>query len=160
MRCLVSLGSNLGDRIATVQGALACLSRLAGVRLLAASSLYETAPQDVVDQPPFINAACLIESALEPHALLRALQGIEQDFHRERAIPKGPRTLDLDLIAVEGVAMSDPTLTLPHPRLGQRAFVLVPLMEIAPGFVVAGPGKSVSEIYHGACLEGQDVRRI
>jgi 2-amino-4-hydroxy-6-hydroxymethyldihydropteridine diphosphokinase len=127
-QALIGLGSNLGDRAATLAAAIARLRDAADY--LEASSLYETEPVGVTDQPRFLNQVAGIETALAPEALLVALQQIEQAFGRERTLRWGPRTLDLDLLAYEGERRDSATLTLPHPRLLERAFVTVPLLEV------------------------------
>jgi 2-amino-4-hydroxy-6-hydroxymethyldihydropteridine diphosphokinase len=129
-RVFVSLGSNLGERAAALRAARAALAALPGTALLDASSVYETAPQDLVDQPPFLNQVVCLETHLAPRELLIATQRIERDAGRERAVRFGPRTLDVDILLVQGVESDEPGLTLPHPRLWQRAFVLVPLAEL------------------------------
>ena len=140
----IGLGSNLGDRVATLRTAVQRLETLGGVN--AVSSLYETEPVGYLEQPRFLNAAVVLETALAPADLLRALLGIERDLGRTRSFPDAPRTLDLDLLLVEDVILDTPELTLPHPRLPERAFVLVPLAEIAPELVHPGSGRTVWEI--------------
>ena len=102
-------------------------------------ALYRTPPWGVLEQPPFVNAVVELDTALSPHALLDALLAIEQRAGRVRAERNGPRTLDLDLLHVDGVQLDDPRLTLPHPRMAERAFVLLPLHDIAPDAAVARP---------------------
>lgn len=131
-RAYVALGSNLGDPRQQVLDAMDALAQLPGTRLLQRSSLYRTPPWGVLEQPPFINAAVELDTTLSPHALLDALLAIEQRAGRVRAERNGPRTLDLDLLHVEGVQLHDPRLTLPHPGLAGRPFVLLPLCDIAP----------------------------
>jgi 2-amino-4-hydroxy-6-hydroxymethyldihydropteridine diphosphokinase len=126
----VSLGSNLGERAAALSAARAALAALPATRVLAASRVYETAPQDLPDQPPFLNQVVCFETALAPPALLARTQGIETAAGRVREVRFGPRTLDVDILLFEGVESGGPELTLPHPRLWQRAFVLVPLAEL------------------------------
>jgi 2-amino-4-hydroxy-6-hydroxymethyldihydropteridine diphosphokinase len=110
------------------------------VRLLARSSDYRTPPWGVTDQPPFINAVISVATTLEPHALLFRMQECERALGRDRAHERhwGPRRIDLDVLAYDDLAVDDATLTLPHPRIFERAFVLVPLAEIAPDLVIAG----------------------
>jgi 2-amino-4-hydroxy-6-hydroxymethyldihydropteridine diphosphokinase len=136
----IALGANIGDPAATIRSAFDALSNLAGVRLVQASSLYRTAPVGFENQPDFINAVARIETALPPQALLEALLGLEADFGRIRQEKNGPRTLDLDLLLYDGQVLDAPDLTLPHPRLHLRAFVLVPLAEIAPDLAIPGRG--------------------
>jgi 2-amino-4-hydroxy-6-hydroxymethyldihydropteridine diphosphokinase len=137
---LIALGGNVGDVRATFEKAIANLCGMAQAALLARSSDYATPPWGDEQQPRFINACIEIETSLDPHALLFTLHKVEKKFGRDRAneIRWGPRTLDLDLIAYDDVSIQKPELTLPHPRLFERAFVLVPLAEIAPERVIAG----------------------
>jgi len=137
---LVALGGNVGDVRATFRKAIADICDMAQAALIARSSDYSTPPWGDEDQARFVNACIEIETDLDPHALLSVLQRVEQNFGRERDKAKrwGPRTLDLDLIAYDDVALQEPELTLPHPRLFERAFVLVPLAEIAPDRLIGG----------------------
>jgi 2-amino-4-hydroxy-6-hydroxymethyldihydropteridine diphosphokinase len=139
---LIALGGNVGDVRATFQKAIANICGMTQGVLLARSSDYATPPWGEVQQERFINACIEIDTSLDPHALLFVLQKIESKFGRDRTTEKrwGPRTLDLDLIAYDDVAMQKPELTLPHPHLFERAFVLVPLAEISPDRVIAGRG--------------------
>jgi 2-amino-4-hydroxy-6-hydroxymethyldihydropteridine diphosphokinase len=129
-RAFVSLGSNLGERAAALRAARGALAGLPGTTVLASSHVYETEPQDLADQPPFLNAVVCLDTALSPLELLAAVQGIEDAAGRLRDVRFGPRTLDVDILLFEGVESAAPGLTLPHPRLWQRAFVLVPLAEL------------------------------
>jgi len=137
---LIALGGNVGDVRATFNKAIAHICGMAQAALLARSSDYATPPWGEPQQDRFINACIEVETALDPHALLFTLHRIEQKFGRDRATETrwGPRTLDLDLLAYDDVIIDRPELTLPHPRLFERAFVLVPLAEIAPERVIAG----------------------
>ncbi len=128
----VALGANLGDRERTLRSAIAELGQLGTVE--AVSSFYETAPVGMVEQPDFVNAVVALRTALPPQELMAALLRIEQQHGRDRSVsvPKGPRTLDLDLLSYGDVAIDTLALTLPHPALAVRRFVLVPLKEIAP----------------------------
>jgi 2-amino-4-hydroxy-6-hydroxymethyldihydropteridine diphosphokinase len=136
----VALGANLGDPAATIRAAFAALANLDGSRLLKTSSLYRTAPVGYADQPEFVNAAALLETELAPETLLDALLELEQRFGRIRAERNGPRTLDLDILLYNTLEIDLPRLTLPHPRLHLRAFVLQPLAEIAPLLALPGRG--------------------
>ena len=127
----VGLGSNLGDRRAQLASAFAALSALPGTTLVARSSLYESAPFDA-GGADYLNAVARLRTTLAPLALLRALQAIEAEAGRERPYPNAPRTLDLDLLLYGDRAVLSEALQLPHPRLAQRAFVVVPLLELAP----------------------------
>jgi len=137
---LIALGGNVGDVRATFQKAIANICGMTQAALLARSSDYATPPWGEENQARFINACIEIETSLDPHALLFTLHKIEHKFGRDRARETrwGPRILDLDLIAYDDVSIQKPELTLPHPRLFERAFVLVPLAEIAPERIIAG----------------------
>ena len=127
----VALGANLGDATAAVAQAASALAALPGTQLLRVSSLYRSAPYEA-QGPDFINAVALLQTHLEPLALLDALQALEQASGRERPYHHAPRTLDLDVIFHGDTVLNTPRLTLPHPRWSERAFVLVPLAEVAP----------------------------
>src|SRR3954464_8994877 len=137
---LIALGGNVGDVRATFKKAIANICGMTQAALLARSSDYATPPWGEERQAGFINACIQIDTSLDPHALLFTLHKIEHKFGRNRAAETrwGPRTLDLDLIAYDDVTINKPELTLPHPRLFERAFVLVPLAEIAPERLIAG----------------------
>jgi 2-amino-4-hydroxy-6-hydroxymethyldihydropteridine diphosphokinase len=155
-RALIALGGNVGDVRATFDKAIGQICGLAQATILARSSDYATPPWGDEQQARFINACIEIDTSLDPRALLFALQKIETQFGRDRNRERrwGPRTLDLDLIAYDDVSMQEPELTLPHPRLFERAFVLVPLAEIAPERVIAG--RSVRSALAGLSVEGID----
>ena len=138
-RVFVGLGANQGDSKRSVLDALDALSRLPRTRRVAVSSLYRSAPVDAAG-PDFINAVAELQSALEPSELLHALQAIEQACGRERPYRHAPRTLDLDLLLYGQQQLRSPELTLPHPRLHERAFVLQPLLELDPALVHPGLG--------------------
>ena len=147
----IALGSNLnsqfGDPAANIAEAVLRLGELGRVR--ASSSLHMTAPVGYVDQPDFTNAAALLETSLEPLELLAALLAIERAMGRDRsaAIPaKGPRIIDLDLLLMDDVVLNTPELTLPHPAMAERRFVLAPLAEIAPGMLDPRTGRTVAEM--------------
>lgn len=133
----VALGSNLDDPRQQVLDALEALAHLPGTHVLQRSFLYRTPPWGVLEQPPFVNAAAALDTSLPPHALLDALLAIERRAGRVRGVVNGPRTLDLDLLHVAGVQCHDGHLTLPHPRMCERAFVLLPLNDIAPSLLLA-----------------------
>ncbi len=137
---LLALGGNVGDVRRTLDRAVAALCDGAELRLVARSSDYRTPPWGVEDQPPFINCAIVAATDLAPPALLDRAQRIERQFGRDRPRERrwGPRPLDIDLIAYDDVTLDTPELTLPHPRVFERAFVLVPLAEIAPQRRIAG----------------------
>ena len=136
----VALGANLGEPAATVLAAFAALANLPESRVSHGSSLYRTAPVGLTNQPEFVNAVAELETTLAPEALLAALFDIEERFGRIRAEKNGPRTLDLDLLLYNDQFIDLPRLTLPHPRLHLRAFVLQPLAEIAPRLAIPGRG--------------------
>ncbi|MPZ56956.1 MAG: 2-amino-4-hydroxy-6-hydroxymethyldihydropteridine diphosphokinase [Rhizobiales bacterium] len=137
---LLALGGNIGDARPTLDRAVAMLCEAGDVRLVAASSDYRTPPWGVVDQPPFINRCLVVETALPPIALLERAQAVELMLGRDRSRERrwGPRTVDIDILAYDDLVLDEPRLTLPHPRLCERAFVLVPLAEIAGDRVIAG----------------------
>ena len=136
----IALGGNVGDVRATFDRAISLLCDDSDIRLTARSSDYRTPPWGVIDQPPFINAVIAVSTALAPHALLTRTQACERALGRDRLREQhwGPRTIDLDILAYDDLVLNDATLTLPHPHLFERAFVLVPLAEIAPERVIAG----------------------
>ncbi len=129
----LGLGSNLGDRELNLLRAVAEIGKIPDSRITALSGFYDTEPVGPVSQDPFLNAVLRLETTLTPHQLLAELQRIENDvFRRERTIPQGPRTMDLDLLIYDDIVIESETLTIPHPRLHDRRFVLVPLAEISP----------------------------
>ena len=136
----IALGGNVGDVRATFDRAIAIMCDSGGMRIAARSSDYRTPPWGITDQPPFINAVIAVSTTLGPHALLACAQACERALGRDRANEQhwGPRTVDLDILAYDDLVLNDATLTLPHPHLFERAFVLVPLAEIAPDRVIAG----------------------
>jgi 2-amino-4-hydroxy-6-hydroxymethyldihydropteridine diphosphokinase len=136
----VALGANLGDPADQVRSGFEALAMLPQTRLMAVSSLYRSAPVGFLDQPDFVNAVAHVETALSPRELLDALLGIERSFGRQREFANAPRTLDLDLLLYDELAVDEPGLTIPHPRMHERAFVVVPLAEIAPHANVPGRG--------------------
>jgi len=141
-RAYVGLGSNLGDREATIRAALAELDAAEGVEIVAVSTLVDTAPVGYTDQPRFLNGAAALESRLQPRELLDLLLAVEARFGRNRALvpAQGPRTLDLDLLLYGEDQIHEPGLEIPHPRLHERAFVLGPLAELDPALEVPGKG--------------------
>ena len=146
----VALGSNLGDRLASLSRALDALQAHPAIELARASAAYETEPMYVLDQPLFLNAVAALRSSLEPVALLEALLSIEQGLGRVRAERRGPRAIDLDLLAHGARTISTSRLTLPHPGIAERPFVLEPWAEIAPSFFVAGLEQSVGALRDAA----------
>jgi 2-amino-4-hydroxy-6-hydroxymethyldihydropteridine diphosphokinase len=155
---LIALGGNVGDVRATFARAIPLIVERSRGKLVARSSDYETPPWGDTKQAPFINACIRLDTPLDPRALLAALHAIEQQFGRNRTSETrwGPRALDLDLLAYDDVTLDSPELTLPHPRLFERAFVLVPLAEIAPDRAIAG--KTTVQGLAGLSTEG--IRRL
>ena len=139
----IALGANLGEPARALRDALSALGDVPGIRLVRASSLYRTAPVDS-GGPDYLNAVAEIATTLSAPALLAALQMIEQQAGRERPYRNAPRTLDLDLLRFGDARIHSPRLTVPHPRMGERAFVLVPLAEIAPTVVSAAQLQAVA----------------
>jgi 2-amino-4-hydroxy-6-hydroxymethyldihydropteridine diphosphokinase len=137
----VALGANLGDRGATIRRAIERLNELGTVETV--SPIYQTEPVGYLAQPAFLNAVARLRTALSPQDLLAALNRIEAEAGRVRPFPNAPRTLDLDLLLFDDLLRDDPDLTLPHPRLHERAFVLVPLHDLAPDLVVPGLNRPV-----------------
>lgn len=149
----ISVGSNLGDRLEYINRALKMLNEQEDIKVTRISSFYETEPVGYEEQGKFINAAFALETKLQPGELLGLLQSIESALNRVRTRRWGPRTIDLDILFYDDLILNDPDLTLPHPRLTERAFVLIPLAEIAPLLVHPVTGKTIS--YH---LEALDDR--
>lgn len=130
---MIGLGANLGDRLTTMRDAVARIAEV--TTLTARSRVYETAPVGLVEQPSFLNAAIAVECATGPLTLLEVLLRIERELGRDRtadAVRWGPRTIDLDVLWIDGVVLDDPRLVVPHPRVTERAFAMVPLLEVAP----------------------------
>jgi 2-amino-4-hydroxy-6-hydroxymethyldihydropteridine diphosphokinase len=139
-RAVLSVGSNLGDRLGTLQGCVQAIGGLRGTDVLAISPVYETAPVGGPAQPDYLNAVLVLQTGLGPRDLLAATQRIEADFGRVREERFGPRTLDIDVISYAGRISEDPVLTLPHPRAHERAFVLAPWHDIDAGASLPGRG--------------------
>jgi 2-amino-4-hydroxy-6-hydroxymethyldihydropteridine diphosphokinase len=154
----IGLGANLDGPPQQVSAGMIALGQLPGTRVLVCSSLYRSAPVGVTAQPDFVNAVCAVDTALSATELMQRLLDIEHEHGRVRGSEKGgPRTLDLDLLLYGSDVVNTAALTLPHPRMHERAFVLAPLAEIAPGLDIPGRG-SVSTLRQ-ACI-GQRVERI
>lgn len=151
IRAYVALGSNLGNPVATIDEAIEALAALRGSILKAISSLYRTAPVGLKRQPDFINAVVALDTRLQAGELLNELFAVEARFGRQRSVRNAPRTLDLDLLLYGDLVQDDPELTLPHPRMHDRAFVLAPLAEVAPGVVI--PGHGPVELLLKACRD-------
>ncbi|MEV0850553.1 2-amino-4-hydroxy-6-hydroxymethyldihydropteridine diphosphokinase [Streptomyces sp. NPDC049954] len=142
-RAVVALGSNLGNRLETLQGAIDALEDTPGLRVKAVSPVYETEPWGVEpgSQPSYFNAVVVIRTTLPPSSLLERAHAVEEAFHRERAEHWGPRTIDVDIVTYADVVSDDPVLTLPHPRAHERAFVLAPWHDIDPEATLPGRGE-------------------
>jgi 2-amino-4-hydroxy-6-hydroxymethyldihydropteridine diphosphokinase len=153
----VGLGANLGEPRQQLEDALVAMGGLPHTRVAARSSFYRSAPVGYAAQPDFVNAVAVLDTALAPGVLLEGLQGIERRHGRERSFRDAPRTLDLDLLLYGDEQIARPGLTVPHPRMHKRAFVLRPLAEIAPDARVPGRGRAVELLEK---CSGQDVERI
>lgn len=153
----IGLGSNLADPVAQVSQALAALDRLPQTRLLKSSSLYRSAPVGYLDQPHFINAVAQVATGLAPRALLDALLALELECGRTREFQNAPRTLDLDLLMYDDLLHHEHGLTVPHPEMQRRAFVLQPLLEIAPDCIIPGVGAAADAL---AGCAGQQLERL
>ena len=156
-RVFLSLGSNLGDRRALIRSGLKMLAG-AGVKVLQVSSLYRTEPVDLRSQPWFINCAAEVETKLSPRELLRVLKSTERALGRRRSTPKGPRPIDIDILLYENVVVRSPALAIPHARMRDRRFVLVPLREIAPRLLHPATGQTVSAMVRETADASKVVR--
>lgn len=154
----IALGANLGQREQTLAEALERLNNQPGITVVRTSSVYETDPVGYLDQPTFLNMAAALRTTLSPVDLLRVLLSVETSLGRVRNIPNGPRTVDLDLLWMEGRTLEAPELSLPHPRMAERAFVLVPLNEIVPEDETSGLRKLVTSALQ--TLDGKDGIRL
>lgn len=153
----LALGSNVGDREANLREAVEHLET-GEIHVLRRSSLYETAPQELLDQPSFLNAVVQVETGLFPMQLLARVREIERGMGRRRVTPKGPRNIDIDILFYGRSVIAAAELHVPHPRIAQRRFVLEPLAEIAPDFRHPLTGKTAHEMLNA--LEPQGVRRL
>jgi 2-amino-4-hydroxy-6-hydroxymethyldihydropteridine diphosphokinase len=153
----IGLGSNLAEPAAQVNHALRALGELPQTRLLKVSSLYRSAPVGYLDQPDFINAVAQVETGLAPRALLDALLALELECGRTREFKDAPRTLDLDVLMYDDLVHHEHGLTVPHPQMHLRAFVLLPLLEIAPDCIIPGVGAAVVAM---AGCAGQQLERL
>ena len=139
-RAVLALGANLGDRLAAIQGAVDALVADPDIEVTSASPIVETDPVGGPEQPDFLNAVVIVRTSLTPPELLHRAQAIEERWHRVREERWGPRTLDVDIIVFDELRSADPRLTLPHPRAHERAFVIVPWLQIEPDAVLPGVG--------------------
>ncbi|MGD1022900.1 MAG: 2-amino-4-hydroxy-6-hydroxymethyldihydropteridine diphosphokinase [Candidatus Sulfotelmatobacter sp.] len=153
----LSLGSNVGDRATQLLSALARLETTG--RIVAVSSFYETEPMEFTQQPWFLNCAVALETSQTPQQLMASILHIEQEMGRQRLQKKGPRTIDIDILLFDNAVVNSSDLTIPHPALHQRRFVLEPLAEIAPEVSHPALKKTVRELL-GALPEGQAVRKL
>ena len=151
--CAIALGSNLGDSPAILQGAINLLSQHDSITVVACSSVYQTVPVGP-PQPDYLNASAVLETMLAPEELLRTLLQIEAVFGRVRREQWGPRLLDLDLLLFGDLVLALPTLQIPHPRMHERAFVLVPLAEIAGNWIDPISGKAIAQLAQSVSSEG------
>lgn len=152
----ISLGSNMGNRQEHLREAVNALEKHPQIEITGKSGFYTTSPVGYLEQDDFVNAVVAMETTLSPMEILEVCQAIEMEQHRERVIRWGPRTLDLDILWIEDFSASTEILTVPHPRMTERAFVMVPLSELAPALNV--DGKNVLE--HCKLLAGQEVRKM
>lgn len=156
-KAVLALGANLGKPIQALRGAVAALAATDGIRVIACSHAYRTDPIGGPQQPAYVNAVLIVQTSLAPVELLDLTQAIEQDWGRVRDIRWGPRTLDIDLISMDDLMVSEDRLTLPHPRAHERAFVLMPWLEIDPDACLPGIGP-IAELVAG--MDGSGVERM
>lgn len=152
----LALGANLGDRVESLRAAVGHLSAFVGVERI--SSVWDTAPQLVKDQPRFLNAALIGVTTLGPFALLHAIKRLEAELGRRPGLRYGPRAIDIDILFYAEWQVDSQELTIPHPLLGERAFVLAPLAEIAPSLRHPRLGRTMTELL--AQVSAQDIRRL
>lgn len=157
-RTAFALGSNLGDRLEFLQAAVDTLTDSSEIVPVAVSPVYESDPVGApADSPPFLNAVLVVDTTLSPRSLMERAQSTETAYGRKREVPNGPRTLDIDVLAVGDVTAQDDDLRVPHPRLAERAFVLVPWADIDPAFPVPGLGRVIDL---SSAVDATGVRRI
>jgi len=152
----IALGTNLGDRLVNLQTAITALAP--EVQVTRRSQIYETPPWGYLDQPAFLNQVVEAQTSLTPHELLGHLKNLEQSLGRKKSILNGPRKIDLDILFYEDLALESPDLTLPHPRIAGRAFVLVPLAELAPDLLYPALGKTIRQML--AEVDTQEIRPV
>ena len=155
----LALGSNMGDRAAILQGAVGDLATVDGVHVIAISRTYETDPVGGPEQDPYLNAVVVVLTDLDPWGLLAATQSIEQHWHRTREVRWGPRTLDIDILAIDTETVDSDDLVVPHPRAHERGFVLVPWADVAPGAVIPGKGR-VADLAEAIGADGVRVTDV
>lgn len=160
-KVLLSLGSNLGDSIDVLNHAIDDIKQHDGVQNVVVSPFYKTKPVGFLDQDDFVNLALSLETQIDAYSLLDFLSSLEQKYKRVRLFKDGPRTLDIDIIAYGDIKSDDKKLTLPHPRMQDRAFVLAPLKDIEPNFLVTKFNKSIKVLFDALpTKEKQDVKVI
>lgn len=157
-RAYLGLGSNMGDRQGILDGAIEALDNTADMRILSVAPLYETRAWGFEEQASFLNTVVAVQTTLDPYQLLAACQAVEATFDRKREIKWGPRTLDIDILLYDQLEIADQDLTIPHPLMHERAFVLAPLAEISPQSKVRG--RSIAEWLALLDLEKEGVRRM
>ncbi|MBI4734410.1 MAG: 2-amino-4-hydroxy-6-hydroxymethyldihydropteridine diphosphokinase [Rubrobacteridae bacterium] len=153
----LGLGSNLGDRVGNLKSAALLLQQHSRIKITKMSSVYETEPIGNVEQPGFLNCVILTETDLAPNELLKVVNQIEMDLKRERSIRWGPRTIDIDILLFENKKINEPELIIPHPRICERAFVLVPLLELSPQIEIPGVGKAKDCV---DIVQGQGIKKL
>jgi len=154
----IALGSNMGDTFTILAGAFKRLENTSGIQIIARSSWYKTAPIGEPEQSDYLNACAILQVAMSPEAVLAILMKIEQEFGRVRNVRWGPRTLDLDILLYENMIVDTPDLQIPHPRMVERAFVLIPLAEIAPLWIEPISGNTISQLVQK--LDASQVIRL
>lgn len=157
-KVFLSLGSNIDDRLEYLKKALILLNSV-GVKVKKISSVYQSAPVDFLDQPDFLNIVAEVTTKLEPTELLEAIRRVEEGLDREREIDKGPRTIDIDILLYNRERIDQPNLTIPHPRMEERSFVLIPLLEIAPKAKFPS-GKLVGKSVKVSSLENAKIQKV
>ncbi|MBY0560518.1 2-amino-4-hydroxy-6-hydroxymethyldihydropteridine diphosphokinase [Hyphomicrobium sp.] len=153
---ILALGTNLGNRIENIEEAIRRLTADGSIRLVSRSKLYRSAPWGVTDQDWFINACIAIQTTLSPHELLKRCQAVENDMGRVRTMRWGPRIIDVDILTFGDLTIAEPDLTVPHPLIGERAFVLVPLKDVAPELRLNG--RSIDAMLEK--LDGSEVEAV
>ena len=157
MKCAIALGSNLGKSLTTLENSLNVLNSNPGIKLLAVSSWYQTKPVGGSPQPDYLNGCAILNVQQTPEELLVLLQATELQFGRVRQERWGARTLDLDLLLYDNLIINTPNLTIPHPRMTERAFVLVPLAEIAPRWQEPTSGKAIAQLVQEVDVSGVSI---
>ncbi len=157
-KAYIALGTNLGNRKSNLQNAVTLINSRTGIFVRQLSGIYETAPVGGPEQGPYLNACALLESKLPPTILMQTLLDLEDQMGRIRTEHWGPRIIDLDLLVYEGVIINTPLLTLPHPRMEERDFVLIPLNDLAPNLLVPGWTKTVGQVLENRLPAGEAVQ--